>query len=154
MSYIGASPANQSTISGVDYFNGNGTTTSFTLSRNVSSALQMQVVVNNVIQNPSSAFTVLSNVITFTSAPSSGSNNIYVIYGSNNNTVNVSGSGTNPATSGATGGGTDAIFIQNQKTVNTSYTIPGSLNAQSVGPITISDSSAVTITGVSRWVVL
>ena len=90
MSYIGASPANQSTISGVDYFNGNGTTTSFTLSRNVSSALQMQVVVNNVIQNPSSAFTVLSNVITFTSAPSSGSNNIYVIYGSNNNTVNVS----------------------------------------------------------------
>jgi hypothetical protein len=38
------------------------------------------VVVNNVAQNPSSAYTVSSNTITFTSAPSAGTNNIYVYY--------------------------------------------------------------------------
>jgi hypothetical protein len=41
---------------------------------------QVQVVVNNVAQNPSSAYTVSSNTITFTSAPSAGTNNIYVYY--------------------------------------------------------------------------
>jgi hypothetical protein len=46
----------------------------------VLSAAQVQVVVNNVPQNPASAFTVGSQTITFTSAPSSGTNNIYVYY--------------------------------------------------------------------------
>jgi hypothetical protein len=46
----------------------------------VLSAAQVQVVVNNVPQNPASAFTVGSQTITFTSAPSAGTNNIYVYY--------------------------------------------------------------------------
>jgi len=50
------------------------------LSRPVASVAQVQAVVNNVAQNPSDAFTVSGNTITFTSAPSSGTNNIYVYY--------------------------------------------------------------------------
>jgi hypothetical protein len=152
MSYIGATPQSQTTTPAIDYFSGDGTTTSFTLSRVVASVLQMQVVVNNVIQNPSNAYTVMNNVITFTGAPSSGSSNIYVIYGSQTNQLNISAA-VNSATSGATGGGTDAIFIQNARTINTSYTIPGSVNAQSTGPLVLANSAVVTMTGTTRWII-
>ena len=80
MSFIGNSFTNQSFVPQVDYFNGNASNTTFTLSRNVASAADVQVVIENVPQNPSSAFTVSGNVITFTSAPPNGTNNIYVRY--------------------------------------------------------------------------
>jgi len=80
MSFIGNSFTNQTFVPQVDYFNGNASNTAFTLSRNVASVADVQVVIENVPQNPSSAFTVSGNVITFTSAPPSGTNNIYVRY--------------------------------------------------------------------------
>ena len=55
---------------------------------------------------------------------------------------------------GATGGGSDSIFIENGQTVTTSYTIPALTNAMSTGPITINDSITVTIPDGGRWVVL
>jgi hypothetical protein len=80
MSYIGNTPQNQGFSPAIDYFNGNGVTVTFTLSRPVASVAQMIVAVDNVIQNPSSAFSVVGNSITFTSAPLSGTNNIWVEY--------------------------------------------------------------------------
>jgi len=80
MSYIGNTNTTQAFTPAIDYFSGNASTTAFTLSKPVASVAQVQVVVNNVAQNPSSAYTVSSNTITFTSAPSSGTNNIYVYY--------------------------------------------------------------------------
>jgi len=80
MSYIGNTNITQGFIPAIDYFSGNGSTTAFTLSRPVASVAQVQVVIDNVAQNPSSAYTVSSNTITFTSAPLSGTNNIYVYY--------------------------------------------------------------------------
>jgi hypothetical protein len=80
MSYLGNSIDNQQFTPTVDYFNGNGSTTSFTLSKVVGSVFDIQVVIENVPQNPASAFTIAGNVITFTSAPPSGTNNIYVRY--------------------------------------------------------------------------
>lgn len=80
MSYLGNSLDNQQFTPTVDYFNGNASTTSFTLSRTVGSVYDIQVVIENVPQNPASAFTIAGNVITFTSAPPSGTNNIYVRY--------------------------------------------------------------------------
>jgi len=80
MSYIGNTSTQQAFTPAIDYFSGNGSTVAFTLSRPVASVAQVQVVVNNVPQNPSIAFTVLNNTITFTGAPSSGTNNIYVEY--------------------------------------------------------------------------
>lgn len=80
MAYIGNTNTTQAFTPAIDYFSGNGSTVAFTLSRPVASAAQVQVVVNNVTQNPGTAFTVFNNTITFTGAPSSGSNNIYVYY--------------------------------------------------------------------------
>jgi hypothetical protein len=80
MAFIGNTNTTQAFTPAIDYFSGNGSTTAFTLSRPIASVAQVQVVVNNVAQNPSSAFTVSGNTITFTSAPSSGTNNIYVYY--------------------------------------------------------------------------
>jgi hypothetical protein len=80
MSYLGNTPQNQAYAPQVDYFSGNSSTTAFTLSRPVASVAQMVVVVANVPQNPGSAYTVNGNTITFTSAPPSGTNNIWVEY--------------------------------------------------------------------------
>ncbi len=80
MSYIGSTPTTQSFIAGTDYFNGNGSTTAFTLSRPVVSVNDIQAVVNNVVQVPNDAYNVSGNTITFTSAPSSGTGNVYVRY--------------------------------------------------------------------------
>ena len=78
--YIGNTVQNQGFTPQVDFFSGNASTTAFTLSRPVASVYQMVVVVANVIQNPGSAYTVSSNTITFSSAPPTGTNNIWVEY--------------------------------------------------------------------------
>jgi hypothetical protein len=80
MAYIGSTPTTQSFISGTDYFNGDGTTVAFTLTRAVSSVNDIEAVVNNVVQQPNSAYTISGTTITFTSAPSSGTSNVYVRY--------------------------------------------------------------------------
>jgi hypothetical protein len=55
---------------------------------------------------------------------------------------------------GATGGGTDKVFVQNQLVVTTSYTLPTGYCAESVGPITIQSGATVTIPNAQRWVIL
>ena len=55
---------------------------------------------------------------------------------------------------GATGGGSDAVFIENDQTVTTDYTIPADKNAMSTGPVTIDDGVTVTISDGARWVIL
>jgi hypothetical protein len=80
MAYIGNTAEQQAFTPAIDYFSGNGSTTAFTLSRPVASVAQVQAVIENVPQNPGDAFTVSGNTITFTSAPPSGTNNIYVYY--------------------------------------------------------------------------
>jgi hypothetical protein len=80
MGYIGSTPTTQSFIAGTDYFNGTGSQTVFTLSRSVVSVNDIQATVNNVVQQPNDAYTVSGTTITFTSAPSAGTNNVYVRY--------------------------------------------------------------------------
>jgi hypothetical protein len=55
---------------------------------------------------------------------------------------------------GATGGGTDEIFIENGQNVTTNYTIPATRNAMSTGPITVNSGVTVTVSSGARWVVL
>jgi hypothetical protein len=55
---------------------------------------------------------------------------------------------------GATGGGADQVFVENGQVVTTSYTLPGTKNASSTGPITIDSGATVTVSSGSRWVVL
>jgi hypothetical protein len=80
MSYLGNNPTQQAFTPAVDVFSGNGSTTAFTLSRQVASVAQVEAVIENVVQSPVDAYTVSGNTITFTSAPPSGSSNIYVRY--------------------------------------------------------------------------
>lgn len=80
MAFIGNTVQTQGFTPAVDYFSGNASTVTFTLSRPVLSTAQMIVSVANVVQNPGSAYTVSGSAITFTSAPPSGTNNIWVEY--------------------------------------------------------------------------
>jgi hypothetical protein len=83
MSYLGSPPASQFFAPGTDTFSGNGFQTAFTLSRNVATVNDILVVVNNVDQQPSN-YTVSGSTLTFSPAPSAGTNNIYVRYLSTN----------------------------------------------------------------------
>jgi hypothetical protein len=55
---------------------------------------------------------------------------------------------------GATGGGSDQVFVENGQNVTTNYTIPGTKNAMSTGPITIDSGVTVTISSGARYVVI
>jgi hypothetical protein len=55
---------------------------------------------------------------------------------------------------GATGGGTNQVFIENDQSVTTDYTIPSTKNAMTTGPITVDAGVTVTVSSGSRWVVL
>lgn len=55
---------------------------------------------------------------------------------------------------GATGGGTDRVFYENDTVVTTAYTITSGKNAMTAGPITINDGIAVTVPDSSTWTVV
>lgn len=161
MSFIGNTPTQQAYTPAVDYFNGTGATTVFTLSRTVNSTAQVQVVIENVPQNPAYAYTVSGNTITFTSAPPSGTNNIYVEYISpitqyNALSQNPSVVGNMTLTGSVTGttfNATSGIYV-NSSTINSNYTIDTGTNGMSVGTITIATGVTVTVATGSNWVVL
>ncbi len=81
MPHIGNSPASYFTAVTTDVFSANGTTTAFTLSKYVSNPADLEIVVNNIQQNPySGSYSVSNNTLTFSEAPLAGSNNIVVTY--------------------------------------------------------------------------
>ena len=55
---------------------------------------------------------------------------------------------------GATGGGSDEVFFENEQTVTSDYTITTNKNAVSAGDITINSGVTVTVPTGSRWVVV
>ena len=88
MSYLGNTPSTQSFTSLTEAFSGDGSTTTFTLARIVYQTRDIEVLVNNVQQDPFTSYTVNgTTTLTFTEAPSSGSGNILVSY--RNNLVSV-----------------------------------------------------------------
>lgn len=80
MAYIGNNAVTQQFVPGADRFSGDGSTTAFTLSRPVGSVFDIQVSVDNVIQDPYTAYGVNGQTLTFTGAPLVGSYNIQVVY--------------------------------------------------------------------------
>lgn len=55
---------------------------------------------------------------------------------------------------GATGGGSDAVFLENGNTVTTNYQLSSGKNAVSAGPITINAGVQVTIPSGASWVIV
>ena len=81
MPYLGNSPASNFASVTKDTFSGNGSTTSFTLSK-AATTNGVAVYVENVRQIPTTAYTVSGTTLDFGSgnAPVSGTNNIYVMH--------------------------------------------------------------------------
>ena len=67
MSYLGNTPSTQSFTSLTESFSGDGSTTTFTLARIVYATRDIEVLVNNVQQDPFTSYTVNgSTTLTFT----------------------------------------------------------------------------------------
>lgn len=80
MPYVGAPVLGTFGTGTKDRFSGNNSSTSFTMSRSVSNANDIDVFVENVRQEPSIAYTVSGSTLSFTGTPATGSNNIYVVH--------------------------------------------------------------------------
>jgi len=88
-----------------------------------------------------------------------------ILYASATNTLSKLTAGTNgyvltlaggvpswaAAAAGATGGGTDKVFWENDQTVTTSYTITAGKNAGTFGPISVNSGVTVTVPSGSTW---
>ena len=79
MVYIGNSSASNFASVTKDTFSGNASTTAFTLSKTATTN-GVAVFVENVRQIPTTAYSVSGTTLTFTAAPPSGTNNIYVLH--------------------------------------------------------------------------
>lgn len=76
MSYIGSTPTTQNFIAGTDQFTGTGAQTNWTLSRFVNSVNDIEVVIANVVQNPTS-YSVSGNTLTI--SPAVGSATVFYV---------------------------------------------------------------------------
>ena len=79
MPYLGNEPAVAYTSTTKDSFSGDGSTTDFTMSKSAN-VNAVRVVVENVVQNPTVAYTCSGTTLSFTSAPPTGTSNIYVVH--------------------------------------------------------------------------
>ena len=82
MAYVGNPIDTQNTFQSLvgKRFNGDGSTTDFTLDVAPGNVLDIEVFVGNVRQDPNSAYTLSGTTLSFTGAPPSGTNNIYVVH--------------------------------------------------------------------------
>jgi|LULK01.1.fsa_nt_gb hypothetical protein len=60
-------------------FSGDNSTTTFTLNRASSSSTDLEIFVDNIQQEPTTAYSVSGTTLTFTEAPPTGTNNVYVV---------------------------------------------------------------------------
>ena len=118
MAYLGASPLSSFASPSKDTFSGDNSTTAFTMGQSVGDPNQIEVFVDNVRQEPTSAYTVSDTTLTFTGTPATGSNNIYVIH-----KQGVIGNGLLPTT------GRDSDRVTTM-TVDGNSTVKGNLNTQ------------------------
>ena len=82
MGYLGREQQIGFTETVKDSFNGDNSTTAFTMSQSVSLDTDIEVFVGNVQQEPGSgkAYVVSGTTLTFSEAPPTGTGNIYVIH--------------------------------------------------------------------------
>ena len=81
MGYLGNNPKGNLLTMNSSQFSGDNSNTNFTLSQTVGNTNEIEVFVGNVRQDPHSAYTVSGGTtLSFTAAPPTGTNNIYVVY--------------------------------------------------------------------------
>ena len=140
MAYIGNSLTQQSFTGGMDQFNGNASNTTFGLSRNITTPFDINVYVEGVFQRPGVSYTVSANTITFESAPSSGANNIVVVY------ENFTATSIVPIPGSVTPSSIAANTIQ----ATLGYVPANKAGETFTGPVTFANSSANVISMVAN----
>ncbi len=80
MAYIGTPAAIGFSATKKDSFSGDNSTTGFTMSKVAGTGTDIQVFVDNIRQEPTTAYSVSGTTLTFTEAPPTGTNNVYVIH--------------------------------------------------------------------------
>ena len=150
MAYLGASPLASFASPSKDTFSGDNSTTAFTMGQRVGDPNQIEVFVDNVRQEPTSAYTVNGTTLTFTGTPATGSNNIYVIH-----KQGVIGNGLLP-TSGRDSDRVGSLTVTGASTLTGNVTTSGNISATSgsitaggalSGVTTLTTSSTATIGG-------
>ena len=127
-------------------FNGDGSDTTFALGRTISSVQDILVSVDGVVQD-SSAYTVPDgSTLTFTAAPSSGTNNIFVYF-----LESTRGSIT-PAEENKGNFKHGGMFRTNAQSLTSNITILATENAQVTGPLTVASGVTLTIESGGRLV--
>ena len=141
MAYLGNKPGFQYQEVTKDTFSGNASTTDFTLSKSTT-GLDVEVFVENVQQEPTTAYSIAGKTLTFTAAPPSGTDNIYVL---------IRGKAT-MATNNAKR--FRATLFENPRTLSDDVTVSSGYNATMAGPVTISSGVTLGVPTNSRLVIV
>ena len=147
MAYVGNPIDTQNTFQSLvgKRFNGDGSTTDFTLDVAPSSTLDIEVFVGNVRQDPNSAYTLSGTTLSFTGAPPSGTNNIYVVHQAKSvGTIDVPASFLSDAqtfSGGLTSSGTTTI--SGALTASAGVTLSGTTPTLTIGDAGAEDTKIV-----------
>ena len=148
MAYLGnVVPANFQAPPAVVRFNGDGSDTTFALGRTIGSVQEILVSVDGVVQD-TSAYTVPDgSTLTFTAAPSSGTNNIFVYF------LELSAGSVTPAAENKGNFKTGGIFRTNSQNLTIDTTILATENAQVTGDFTVDSGVTLTVNSGGRLVI-
>ena len=148
MAYIGnVVPANFQAPPAVVRFNGDGSDTTFALGRTIGSVQEILVSVDGVVQD-SSAYTVPDgSTLTFSAAPSSGTNNIFVYF------LELSAGTITPTAEFKGNFKNGGMFRTNAQALDTNITILATENAQVTGTLTVNSGITLTVNDGGRLVV-
>jgi hypothetical protein len=137
------------------FLTGTGGTGTYTVSTSQTVAsTAITGTVNDATLEINSTDAILVPVGTTTQRPSTGVEG-YIRYNSTlDRFEGYANSAWGQLGAGATGGGSDNVFVENSLTVTTDYTITSGKSASSVGDLTINSGVTVTVPSGSRWVIL
>ena len=142
MAYLGNSPKGNLLTMNSSQFSGDNSNTNFTLSQTVGNTNEIEVFVGNVRQDPHSAYTVSGGTtLSFTAAPPTGTNNIYVVY------IGKSLGENTPGENSIEFGMIKSINggYENKATVSSNITVDSSDNMMVCGPVSF--TGTVTVNG-------
>ena len=148
MAYIGNNvPANFQAPPAVVRFSGDNSDTTFDLGRTIGSVQEILVSVDGVVQD-SSAYTVPDgSTLTFSAAPSSGTNNIFVYF------LELAAGKITPTSELKGNFKNGGMFRTNAQALDTNITILATENAQVTGTLTINSGITLTVNDGGRLVV-
>ena len=138
MSYIGVEPRFSDYPQQV--LSPNGTDTSFTLTNSVQTPASIIVAISGVKQIANTAYSVTGTTLDFGAgnAPPAGTDTLEVVY---------LGLKADPSPIQDQTLGTNAIMRTNAQTISENLSIASTVNAQTVGPVTVADTYTVTVAG-------